>query len=127
MSNECLIDKLTKDLVSLKLPVNEVDLFLRPYSSTFYGRYFPVFNEANTRPKIYIYPFLNKKGVLDSYDTILCTAIHEMVHHIQYTSGSFIRLANVAHNPEFWRLYNRYVKRAIKLKLIKKEVLSDNA
>ena len=122
MSQEELKDKLLSDLSLINLPVQEVCLSLRPYSKTYYGRYFPVYDESETSPKIYIYPYENSDGDLMQYDTILQTAIHEFCHHIQYTSGSFVRNKGVMHNPQFWRLYNHYVSRATKYRLIGSEL-----
>ena len=113
-----LKDKLLSDLSFLNISVDEVDLFLRPYSSTYYGRYFPVYDEKRVKPKIYIYPFENKKGKLMKYDAILDTAIHEFCHHIQYSSGSFVRKKGVMHDTQFWKLYNHYIERAKKYNLI---------
>lgn len=118
MHQEELRAKLLSDLLRLNLPIDEVDIYLRPFSKTYYGRYFPVYNDTETKPKIYIYPYENSKGDLMSYDSILCTAIHEMCHHKQYTSGSFVRNKGVMHNPQFWKLYNFYVNRAVNYNLI---------
>lgn len=113
-----LKDKLLSDLSFLNLLVDEVDLFIRPYSSTYYGRYFPVYDEKRIKPKIYIYPFENKKGKLMKYDVVLDTAIHEFCHHIQYSSGSYVRKKGVMHDTQFWKLYNHYIERAKKYNLI---------
>lgn len=116
--NEELKSQLLSDLSLLNFPIDEVDFHLRPYSSTYYGRYFPVYDEKRIRPKIYIYPYENTKGDLMSYESVLETAIHEFCHHIQYTSGSFVRNKGVMHNPQFWKLYNHYTERAKRLNLI---------
>ena len=118
MHQEELRDKLLSDLSELNLPVDEVEITLRPYSKTYYGRYFPVYNDKETKPKIYIYPYENSEGDLMCYDYILRTAIHEMCHHIQYTSGSFVRNKGVMHDPQFWKLYNLYTERARKYELL---------
>ena len=39
MSQEELYHKLLTDLKTLNLPIDEVDIVLRPYSKTYYGRY----------------------------------------------------------------------------------------
>ena len=54
MSTEELRTRLLSDLSQLNLPIYEVDLFIRPFSKTLYGRYFPVYNEKETKPKINI-------------------------------------------------------------------------
>lgn len=117
MTNKQLYDRLLLDLNFLKLPVNEVVIYLRPYSKTYYGRYFPVDCEYRETPKIYLYPYEDKCGNFYPYKKILETAIHEMCHHIQLSDSSFIRLKGVMHNAQFWSLYNHYVKRAKDLKL----------
>lgn len=118
MSQEELNTRLLFDLSQLRLPVDEVDLFLRPFSKTYYGRYFPVYDEKRVRPKIYVYPYENTQGEFMKYDTILETAIHEFCHHVQYTSGSFVRTKGVMHDTQFWKLYNHYIERAIKYELL---------
>lgn len=118
LSEEELYQRLVNDLVSLKLPVEEINLVLRPYSSTYYGRYFPSSN------KVFIYPYKNEKGEFLDYSDILCTTIHEMVHHIQHQDPTFVRRKGVMHNPQFWCLYNHFVSRAVKLGIIsRKEVI----
>lgn len=125
MSQEELKTRLLSDLSQLNLPVYEVDLFIRPFSKTFYGRYFPVYNDNVARPKIYVYPYENEEKDLMNYDLILETSIHELCHHIQYTSGSFVRNKGVMHDTQFWRLYNHYVDRARKYGLLGGEVLHE--
>lgn len=124
MSQEELKTRLLSDLSHLNLPVDEVDLFIRPFSKTFYGRYFPVYNDKKIRPKIYVYPFENEEEDLMSYDQILGTAIHEFCHHIQYTNSCFIRSKGVMHDTHFWKLYNHYIDRARKYQLIGGETIS---
>lgn len=118
MSQEELKTRLLSDLSLINLPVDEVDLYLRPFSKTYYGRYFPVYDENRVKPKIHLYPYENINNDLMSYDKILETAIHEFCHHVQYTSGSFIRNKGVMHDTQFWKLYNHYVERAKKYQLI---------
>lgn len=111
--------RLLSDLALLSLPIDEVDLFMRPFSNTYYGRYFPVREDKGVvRPKVYIYPYKNTKGELLDYGRILDTAIHEMCHHLQYVSGSYVRVRGVMHDPNFWKLYNHYIERAKKYELI---------
>ena len=119
MNREELKAQLLFDLAQLKLPIDEVDLFIRPFSKSFYGRYFPVYNDDKARPRIFIYPYENKRGKFMSYDSILKTSIHELCHHIQYTDGSFVRVKGVMHDPQFWRLYNHYVDRATEQNLMR--------
>ena len=118
MSREELKTRLLSDLSHINLPVDEVDLFIRPFSKTYYGRYFPVHNDKEARPKVYIYPYENTEEELMEYKTILQTAIHEFCHHLQYTNDSFIRLKGVMHDTQFWKLYNHYMNRAERFQLI---------
>lgn len=118
MEIEELQARLLSDLSAINMPVDEIELSLRPFSKTFLGRYFPA-NTKDTIPKVYIYPYESERSndFMD-YQTIVETAIHEMCHHIQYTSGSFTRKKGVMHDTQFWKLYNHYIKRAIRLKIL---------
>lgn len=118
MSQEELRTRLLSDLSQLNLPIDEVDLFIRPFSKTYYGRYFPVYNDDQLKPKIYVYPYENSGGDLMSYEKILDTSIHELCHHIQYTNDSFVRIKGVMHDSQFWKLYNHYMERAKKYQLV---------
>ena len=111
MSSDELVCRLTKDLITLHLPIDEVDLSIRPYSTTYYGRYYPSADKS-VRPRIFIYPYSDKQGSMYSYAKVLETAIHEMVHHIQHTDESFTRIKGVMHDTNFWKLYQRYVTKA---------------
>lgn len=118
MNQDELKTRLLSDLSQISLPVYEVDLYIRPFSKTFYGRYFPVHNEKQVKPKIYIYPYENEKEELMTYDKILETSIHEFCHHVQYTSGSYVRSKGIMHDTQFWKLYNHYMNRAKKYQLL---------
>ena len=122
MSEEELRTRLLSDLSVLNLPIDEVDIYIRPFSKTYYGRYFPVHDDSEVRPKIYVYPYENEKGDLMSYDHILKTAVHEVCHHIQYTNDCFVRKKGIMHDTQFWKLYNHYINRAEKFNLIGGEV-----
>lgn len=121
MGVEDLQHRLLPDLRELNLPVDEVDVFFRPYSKTYYGRYYPSKDETVIKPRLFVYPFENQRGKLLPYDIILSTAIHELCHHIQHTSGQ-PRRKGVMHDAEFWKLRNHYVNRARRLHLITSEV-----
>ena len=119
MNQEELKTRLLSDLSQINMPVCEVDLFIRPYSKTYNGRYFPVYDEKKAKPKIYVYPYSNEENnSFVEYDIILETAIHELCHHIQYTSGSFVRNKGVMHDTQFWKLFNRYTEKAKKYQLL---------
>lgn len=113
MSLDELRHRLLTDLRSLSLPVDEVEIFIRPYSKTYYGRYFPTYNGDEVPPKIYIYPF-EENGEFMPYNKILETVVHEFCHHIQYSQGHE-RVKGVMHDTQFWQLYNYYMSRAKKL------------
>lgn len=116
MTIEELKQRLLLDLSLLNLPVDEIDLSLRPFSKTYYGNYFPS-NSEDTKPRLWIYPYENTEGAFMSYDKILETGIHEMCHHIQYSDPNFNRLSGVMHDPQFWKLYNHYIDRANRLEM----------
>lgn len=125
MSQEELYHKLLTDLKTLNLPIDEVDIVLRPYSKTYYGRYFPN-KQNNIKPRIFIYPYANEYGDLLHYFNILDTAIHEFIHHLQYTDPNFKRKKGVMHDTQFWKLYNHYTNRAEKYNIIDMEVVNDD-
>ena len=59
-----------------------------------------------------------------SYSTVLYHTIHEVCHHLQYTNPNYVRVKGVMHDPEFYRLLNRYETKAIEMGLIIKEVVA---
>lgn len=105
-SLESLKKRLFSDIVSLGFPLEEVSVYFRPFSKTFYGRYFI------EDKKIFIYPYKNKKGEFLEYSHILGTFIHEFCHHMQFQDSSYKRKRGVMHNADFWRMYNSYKKKA---------------
>lgn len=110
MTLDELRHRLLTDLQSLSLPVDEVEIYIRPFSKTYYGRYFPTYDERSIPPKIYLYPY-EENGEFMSYSKILETVIHEFCHHIQYANGH-TRVKGVMHDTQFWQLYNHYVAKA---------------
>ena len=117
MSKEELYHRLMIDLETIKMPINEVEISIRPYSKTYYGRYF-------TSGKIYLYPYKSKSGTLFTYEDIFSTAVHEMCHHIQHQDPTFKRVKGVMHDPKFWCLYNHFIDRADRLNIIRKEAIT---
>lgn len=103
--------RLIADLRKINMPIDEVEIEIRPFSSTYFGRYFPVYDESKCKPRIFLYPYKDKIGNMYSYEEIRATLIHEMVHHIQYINPSFVRLKGVMHDTNFWKLYNRYIEK----------------
>lgn len=119
MNEEDLMIRFLSDMSSVGLPVDEVEVVFRPYSKTYYGRYYPSVNEDKAKPRVALYPYENN-GDFMSYDLIVSNGIHELIHHLQYASGSFVRKKGVMHNQHFWKLYNFYMKRAERLGLLQK-------
>ena len=119
--------RLILDAEDIGLPISDVDLCMRPYSKCYYGNYFPRQEGSKRRPRVYVYPYRDRNGCMYSYDLIMDTLIHEMVHHVQYTSPDFVRLKGVMHNPEFWEIYNRYLFKAKLLGVISDEYKSEAA
>ncbi len=116
MSINELQHRLLCDLRKLNLPIEEVEIYLRPFSKTYYGRYYPVMNtKMGVKPKIYVYPF-EKDGTVMTYTQILKTVIHEFCHHLQYSRGH-TRIKGIMHDTHFWSLYNKYNSLADKLNM----------
>lgn len=83
----------------------DFDIELRGYSKTVWGIYHP------DRKLIVLYPFIcPSKEFMRSYDDLFLTALHEYVHHLQYSNPSFTRYHGVMHDAEFWKLYDQYSK-----------------
>ena len=97
----------------------EVSLILRPYSKTYYGRYFP------DSSRIFIYPYNDEDGNFMSFTSILCTTIHEMVHHIQHQDPNFKRQKGIMHDPKFWELYNHFLDRAVSKSILVREEIEN--
>lgn len=125
MNEEDLRIKIQEDLMKIGLPVEEVDIVIRPYSKTLYGSYYP--KDGDKKARVHIYPYMNAYNLMYSYTKNLGTAIHEMCHHLEFTSYGFVRLKGVMHSPRFWTLHNHYIERAEKKYLIKRRVVSDKS
>lgn len=119
MNEDDLMTRFLSDLSSIGLPVYEVTVQFRPYSKTYYGRYYPTKDEKRSKPRVVLYPYEVNGDFMD-YNLIIENGVHEFCHHIQYFSGSFIRRKGVMHNEQFWKLYNHYMKRAYKLGIAQK-------
>lgn len=116
-----LLHRIRKDLKKMGLPIEEVDLVVyKRYSSCYYGNYYSSLITKG-RPLIKIYPYANKNRDMYPYDVILDIVIHEMVHHLQFTSEDFVRYENIAHDQDFWKRYAYFIKRAKKKRLIHQE------
>lgn len=108
MNTDNLRNRLLNDLKTIGMPVEEVNVYIRPYSKTYYGNYFPKYDKEG-KPRIYLYPFKNTEGELYSYSFLVDTFIHEMCHHLEYMDNTWKRVANVMHDEKFWRLYNKFM------------------
>lgn len=114
---------LKKDLHDIGLPVEEVKLSLRPFSKTYYGRYFPSIDK-DIKPTVYIYPYCNDKGVMYGYDTVLYHSIHEMCHHLESSMPFWKRYKGVMHDPLFWKLFYHYIEKAQDSGILREEEVS---
>lgn len=119
LNEEDLRNRILSDFTALGLPIHEVTLVFRPYSKTYYGRYYPTEDESRQKAKVAIYPYELNGDFMD-YGLIMSTGIHELCHHIQYTCGYYVRRKGVMHNTNFWKLYNHYMLKAYQLGIIQK-------
>ena len=99
-----LHDDLMRDLVNLGIRT-DFDLELKKYSKTYFGRY----NPNKNRITLYVYESKDCKTRY-AYKNLLLTLVHEVVHHMQWGSKSFIRVKGVMHNCEFHHIFNKYKK-----------------
>lgn len=124
LSEEELQHRLVSDLQKLRLPVEEFNVVIRPYSKSFYGRYFPEYEGKIAEVRIYPYKY-KKMKVMFSYSTVLYHTIHEVCHHLQYTNPNYVRRKGVMHDPQFYSLLERYTNRAVDMGLLSmKEVIA---
>ena len=112
MDREVLLSRLQKDLRSIGLPVDDLDIKLATrYSKTYYGLYYPKTDKYDAFIRLYPYRIVNS-DFMYPYTELLDTAIHEMCHHMQYTDPNFTRVKGVVHNADFWEMYHKYINRA---------------
>lgn len=111
-----LKDRLLSDIELLGIEL-DFDLIVKPYSKTFYGRYDP-----NTR-RVFLYAYKGPKCItLYPYKDLFYTTLHEVVHHLQWSDPNFVRVRGVMHDPQFYRMYNRYKAKARAL-FLRREVI----
>lgn len=103
-----LYKALWEDLASLGVDISKfnAELILRSFSSTYYGRYYPrekhiVIYVFATKELLHFRPYRGFHGLLETF-------LHEAIHAMQYQSGDYQRTKGVMHDPEFYRLYNKY-------------------
>lgn len=114
-----LFSLLLKDLKTVGVPISARQLVIKNYSSCNYGTYNP-----NT-DKITLYVSREKdRYVPYNYEDILMTAIHECCHYMQWHDPDFVRVRGVMHNPQFYKMYNKYAEKANAM-LLMKEIRKD--
>lgn len=112
MNQEELHHRLFSDAREIKLPVEEIELIIKPYSKTYYGRYYPSAIEEIQPCRIILYQYEDENCTKElDYEILISTFIHEMVHHIQYVDPSHKRMKGVMHDEQFWKLHNRYISK----------------
>lgn len=106
-----LYNALLNDLYKLGFNIHSFKLVLRPYSKSYFGRYYIATKE------IYLYVFEDEKlKRFLPYYQLLDTLIHEAVHAKQSSNKNFVRKRGVMHDPEFKTLYNKYHKKMLELR-----------
>lgn len=101
VDNPLLINDIKYVLRNLGLPT-DFHLELRGYSENYWGNYYP------KEKKIVLY-VLDEIGEYIPYYAILCTALHEAIHHYQYSKPDFVRVHGIMHDSEFKELEQRYL------------------
>ena len=110
-----MVQRLKRDLKLIGLPC-DLNITLKGYSKTLNGRYIP------RNKEVILYHHLDKEGNPIPYKDLLSTAIHEVVHHVQWSRPDFVRYHGVMHDPEFWSMYNYFIKKAEKNELFKPKI-----
>lgn len=123
LNREELRCRLESDLKLLNLPVEEFIINIRPYSKTYFGRYFPEYD--GKKAEVRVYPYRTKSmRFMFSYSTILFHTIHEVCHHLQYTNPNYVRRKGVMHDPEFYKLQEFYTTKAEREGLLIRKVVA---
>lgn len=102
MSIDELRTKLLNDLGALNINTDGMTLVVKPYSKSFYGRYYPKDN------RIFLYAYKDpERTCMYPYNQLMKTLLHEVVHFIQWNDPEYVRVKGVMHNAEFHKIYNR--------------------
>lgn len=101
VDNPMLVDDIKYVLKNIGLPT-DFQLELRGYSESYWGLYY----QDEKRIVLYV---LDEIGEYLPYYAILCTAIHEAIHHYQYSKPDFVRVRGIMHDAEFKELEKRYL------------------
>ena len=108
--------RLLNDLKTLNINTENLELVVKPYSKSYYGRFYPKNN------RIFVYPYRNPdRTCMYPYTQLFKTALHEAVHFIQWNDPDYVRIKGVMHNEEFYRIYNK-LENQYKRKLVMKRV-----
>lgn len=107
--------RLFKDLEDMGIDI-QFTLQLKEYSKCYYGRY----NPKTRAVTLYVYKDKEKREMF-SYEHLLETLLHEVVHDIQWNNGEYVRRKGVMHDPEFYQIFNLYKDR-MKAILLMREV-----
>lgn len=106
----------------LKAEVEEIgieqdyELVLKRYSKSFFGRY------DTSSKRVILYVFEDKECTrMFSFEKLLCTLIHELIHCIQWNDPDYVRYKGVMHDAEFHKLYH-YYSRLARARLLLKEM-----
>lgn len=107
-----LYKRLMQDFNTLDAENKDVELILRPYSKTMYGYYDP------RKRRIVLYIYLDcGKSHLRPYSELWDTFLHELAHHLQYTTTNYVRTKGVMHNSGFYKILDSLKIKSNTLKL----------
>ena len=103
---KALRQRLLNDLMTLGIDTKGFELVLRPFSKSYYGRYLP------KTKKVFVYVYADKElNSLYPYEQLFRTVLHEVVHHIQWSSSEYVRVKGIMHDEEFYKLYNKLLSK----------------
>lgn len=107
-----LYKRLMQDFNTLDAENKDVELILRPYSKTMYGYY----DSNKHRIVLYVYSD-NRRRQLMPYCEIWSSFLHELAHHLQYTTTDYVRVKGVMHNSDFYKILYSLENKSKTLKL----------
>lgn len=106
MTLSILRNRIHHDLKALGVDTESFELVLKPYSKTYYGSYVP------EKKRVILYVFEDsERTTLFSYESLFSTAVHEVVHHIQWSNPEWKRVKGIMHDAEFYKTYNRLLRK----------------
>lgn len=106
MTLSILRDRIRHDLKALGIDTESFELVLKPYSKTYYGSY------VLEKKRVILYVFEDsERTTLFSYESLFSTAVHEVVHHIQWSNPEWKRVKGIMHDAEFYKTYNRLLRK----------------